>query len=949
MTNNVTSSVMSRGIFLVAALALTACPSGNKCTTNADCKGGEVCSVMSGTCVTSTGMGGGIGGGGLGGGGGAGGGGGGGGTGGSGGGTTGGGSGGGSQMNNGGDTCELATTITPGTVTGSTVGGTNSYDPGCTGDATPGADSVYKISVPPGQRLTATATPDVVTMGNQFDLAVYLIEGPATNCDADAGITCVGASDDPNMLEAPETAGYTNTTSAPVDIFIVVDSFFDAMHDSMDGGIGASNEGSFTLTTSIAAPPGGDRCDTAQALTAGTPLMNQDLNAYSDDYDGNGTDCWTDARGQGSSDSTYSITVPAGQLLNVVVTPDTSLDAIVSLSDGAGACGMTCVGLGDNGYEGEAETINYKNATAAPQTIFVVVDGYQGSSGTFSIAATLSAIPADDSCSAPVALTAGTPVTAQAIAGYSNDYDMGTDCGLVSGPDRVYSIAVPAGQRLTVTATPGPMGDPTLNLVDGAGSCGTACLLYADTGYEGDPETLTYTNRSGAMQNYLVVVDFYSGSSGTFDLVANLTTPPADDVCEMPTVLTAATSVAGTTIGYTNDYVSDVDTVGCSTSGYSGNDRVYQVAIPANQRGILTVTPTADAGFNPSINLVEGAASVCSAQPRVCATGTNAAGADTPEVLAVYNTTGNAKNYFAIVDSTSGGGDFSIGYTVGTPAANDTCTTNNVILTAGTLMNQNLTGFENDYSTGTGCISSRGPDRVYRVNALAPNALYTATVTPTLDGGFDPVITFIPGPATNCDTAPRTCAGGSNRATRNLAETGSFRNNTAAAVDLFVVVGDTQLSSTNRDFNLTSAITAGVAGESCQLPRVTTAGMLTGETTAGATVDVAITSSSTGCRSAGSSATGADRVYSISVGAGQTLTVVGTPAAMEDIVLNVIDGPASACNSVTMCAASADSGGDGAAETLTFMNSSGAAKVVFLSVAGYNETLSAYSLAVTVQ
>ena len=112
MTNNVTSSVMSRGIFLVAALALTACPSGNKCTTNADCKGGEVCSVMSGTCVTSTGMGGGIGGGGLGGGGGAGGGGGGGGTGGSGGGTTGGGSGGGSQMNNGGDTCELATTIT---------------------------------------------------------------------------------------------------------------------------------------------------------------------------------------------------------------------------------------------------------------------------------------------------------------------------------------------------------------------------------------------------------------------------------------------------------------------------------------------------------------------------------------------------------------------------------------------------------------------------------------------------------------------------------------------------------------------------------------------------------------------------------------------------------------------------------------------------------------------
>jgi hypothetical protein len=405
------------------------------------------------------------------------------------------------------------------------------------------------------------------------------------------------------------------------------------------------------------------------------------------------------------------------------------------------------------------------------------------------------------------------------------------------------------------------------------------------------------------------------------------------------------TPVNGTTIGYTNDYQNGTGTVGCSTTGATGLDRVYQVSIPAMQRGVVTVTPTADAGYNPSINLVEGAATVCSAMPRVCAAGSNSAGANAAESVSIYNTTGAAKSYFAIVDSTTGGGDFSIGYTAGTPAANDTCTTSGAAITAGTLTTQNLTGFINDYPTGTGCATARGPDRVYRVN-LAANEKYTFTATPTgVDGGFDPVVNFVPGPSSNCETTPRVCRGAVDSTLRNEAETGSFTNNTGAALELFVIVADYETDSTAREFSLTSAIATAPAGESCGVPLLVTAGMQTNQSTSGASADVTFATTATGCVSTGSSP---DKVYSVSVPAGQTLTVTATPAMDEDLIVNIIDGAASVCTNVMMCADSSDTGFEGDAETATFMNSTGAAKTVFVQVSGYGANQN-YSLNVQIQ
>ncbi len=933
MTNN----LMNRGLIFLAAFALTACPTGKKCATNADCSGGQICSVMSGTCTTGTG-------GGIGGGVGAGGGSGGGSVGGGGGGSAGGGTGGaggGSVMNNGAETCALAMLITPGTITGSTVGLTSDYSPGCTMGPTPGPDTVYKISVPPGQRLSATATPEQASMGNQFDVAVYLVEAPASNCastDGGTQFSCLGASDDPNSLNATETASYYNATGAAVDVFVVIDSFFDMMNANPDGGIGASQEGKFTLTTVLAAPAMGDRCDTAIVLSTTTPLLNQDLSAFGNDYTGVGT-----CSGSSAADVAYQVVVPAGQLLTVTVTPSATFDPTLSVSDGAAACDVTCLAGVDNGGDGAAETYLYKNTSGAAQTLFLVVDGYAGSTGTFGIAATLTTPPTDDACNMPTVLTSGTALTAQSFAGYTSDYSFATGCAFNSGVDRVYSVVVPIGFRVAVTVTPTAMVDVAVSLVDGSANCGMACLASEDPGIEGQAETVTFTNRTGASQTILVVVDVWNGGTGTFDIVATVAVPPADDVCAAPTTLTAGTPLtAQTTVGYTNDYENGTGTMGCSTST-GGDDRVYAITVPANNRGQVTVTPTG--GYDPSINLVEGAAAVCSAMPRVCVAGADRAGSDGVEVGTLYNTTGAARSFFAIVDSFSGNGAFGIAFTSGVPGVDDTCTTNTTTLAAGT-RTDNLTGFTADYTSGMGCKTSRGPDRVYKVSVPA-NQKYGFTVTPTTaDAGFNPVINFIAGPASNCEATPRTCRSGVDATIAGQPETGGFTNSSTAAVELFVVVGDVGVTATNRDYSLVSTLGAIPAGETCSTPIVATAGTLAGQTTAGATSDVVYASAATLCRGIGSAKV--DKVYSVAVPANQTLTVVATPATMaEDLVINIIDGPATNCANVTACLAGTDVGNAGAVETLV-LPPSASARTVFVSITAFNAVAN-YSLGFTIQ
>ena len=860
---------------------------------------------------------------------------------------------GGGVSNPGGESCELATVIAGTTnVSGTTVGAANDVSLGCTGGRNQGPDRVYKVTVPGMERLTVTLTPeetDTSDGGLQFDPSLYLVAGPAASClPADAGdrSSCLDGSDNDMPPSSPERVSFTNTSSLPREVFVVVDSFF-TMPDDMNG---TTHVGRYDLAFTLAAPPMGDRCDTATTVMAGT-LAGQSLTNFSGDY-GFGTNC----RRSDGPDRAYKISVPAGQRLTAIAAPssDGGFDATLNLVAGpASACEanpLVCLTGADSTLTGQPERVDYLNRGAGAQDVFVVVGSYDptDTDTAFSLTTSVAAPPPGDECATAVALVADMPLTGQPLTNFGNDYGSGTGCSFTSsGPDRVYALMVPANKVATVTATPVAGLNTSISLVDGAANCAPAmlrCVATSPSATAGAPDVVRWTNRTAMAKTVLVLVDTTAPGTGTFDIVATLADPPPGDSCSTATALTTGAPVAGTTVGFLDDYAAGA-TTSCATFSTFGNDRVYGFTVPNGQRARVTVTP-ADAGFNPSLSVVAGAAAACEVTPRVCVAAANSGSGGAPRVASFFNGSGMPQGSFAIVDG-SGSGDFTIGLATAAPPADDVCTTATTMLGTTALTNQTVrpTGvtFERDYA----CVSaSRGPDRVYVAQAPA-NQRLTVTVTPTpmvMDGGFDPVLSLIAGPAAACDSAARRCVAGVDASSRNQPETASFTNATGAAQTVFVVVGSYFENDTDTVFSLSGATSAISAGEVCENAQAITSGMaLMTETLTSFGRDYAL---ATSC----SSSTGADRVYSIAVGANQTLTVRGVPDMMADIVLNVIDGPAANCNaSSVVCLASADRGATGQEDRITWQNTTAASKTVFIVVSSYRPGMMTYSLEATVQ
>jgi hypothetical protein len=722
----------------------------------------------------------------------------------------------------------MAIAITAGTTMGTSVGSVDDYQGidalggNCTGFSNPGGDVVYKVTVPAGQRLNAKVTPATGTGmlpdGGllQYDPSIYLVPTPASSCSmsaADGGtdLTCLaGADTNPSSDPAqPETVGWVNTSNAPVDVFIIIDSGWSA--NAMTDGI--LNTGAFTLDVSFSTPPPGDTCTAALALTAGTPL------------------------------------------------------------------------------------------------------------------------------------------TAQVIDTYSDDYSSGSNCVFSSGPDRAYTLAVPPGMQAVITATPNSTLDVAISVADSVASCGVSCIASADVGYEGDPEVASWTNTGTSTVTVLVVVEAYLTSTGTFDLNAIIRAPPADDVCGGATVLTANTTVPGTTAGYSNDYDPGADSSSVNCSFFtSGPDRVYALTVPNGQRATVVMTDPSDGGFQPSLSFVAAPATNCGAMPLVCV-----ASADSPPGR-LFNVSGADQQYYAIVDGL-GSGDYAISFTSAVPPTDDTCTSATTTLVSGvTLSNQVIAGFTQDYGLTSvpGCFGTFGADRVYKVSVPTGERVAT-TVTPTVqaDGGaLNVVVELVPAPASNCDGPSASCAAAADVGSDGDPETATYINQSASTQDVYVIVSNYHSPglTTGDGFSVLATVAPAPSGDACFNAKTLTAGTLMNESLAGLSREYPQLSNATSC----TSYDGADRVYSVTLAANQTLTAVATPVSTDggaagDLALNVLDGPASACFGATACLASSTGA---TAQTVTWQNASGATKTVFLVVGNGSVAINAapaYNLTTTIQ
>jgi hypothetical protein len=836
----------------------------------------------------------------------------------------------------------------PASITGTTAGARNDVGLRCTGFANPGPDRVFQATVPAGQRLVVSVAPTAVDGGLVYDPSLSLVAGPASNCtETDAGV-CLAGRDE----RGADTVAFLNDEAFDRDVFVVVDSYLT----QPDETAGTTFEGDFVLTARLEQPGAGDRCETAEALM-GTSTRAGTLSGYGPDYGfRQGTNCAL----QSGPDRVFVVDVPAGERLTATATPSDAglndLDVVVNLvAAPAATCRLTpplCLASADRGFRGEPDTASFINTSATAQSVFVVVGSYYASPGTedFVLSTTTQPPPPGDTCATALALDAGTPLTNQTLSGYGDDLDDGDGCayaGFVgSSADRVYALTIPAGKQLTVTVTPQPGLDTLPSLIDAARGCGLplVCLAGESTSAPaGLPDVLVYSNRTGAPLPVLLAVDSRAGTFGAFDVSATLADPPPGDFCGIANPLAVGAPVAGTTLGATDDYA---DSPRCA-SGTTGPDTTYAVDLPPGQRTTLTVTPTSgDGGFNPSLSIVPAPAAACEASPRVCLGSASAVFSAAPRSASAFNPGAAALPALVIVDGANGSaGTFTLSATAATPGADDVCSTATTALpvtplaSTQPLTNQTLTGFARDYD----CVSTAsGADRVY-VAQVGQLERLTITVTPTPlqpdAGSFDPVVAVIDGPGAACDSLARACLADVDDGARGTAETLSL-NNAGAARSLFVAVGAWESAPVDSTFSIVATSQPIRDGDVCEKPvPITSTNTLSAQTLTDLAHDYA--PRATSCRSA----SGEDAVYALTFTTSLTVTV--TPDAASDVVLNLLDGPASSCATAQACLASADVGGDGAPEALAFVNPGGSRRTVFLVVSRYTPGAMTFSVAAT--
>ncbi|HUQ01882.1 MAG TPA: hypothetical protein VM261_05265 [Kofleriaceae bacterium] len=432
--------------------------------------------------------------------------------------------------------------------------------------------------------------------------------------------------------------------------------------------------------------------------------------------------------------------------------------------------------------------------------------------------------------------------------------------------------------------------------------------------------------------------------------------PLTGETCTMPDAITIAggmgsATVTGTTVGFANNYMPP--TACTSTYLQDGPDHVYEIAVPTGAR--LTAALTPSAGFDPGLYLVATPAAMCEVAPIACLAGTDAGLSGTAENVRYDNTSGATVSVFVVVDGTSTtGGTFSLAATVATippTPPGDTCPlAEAVTLTNGSAMLSGTTAtasnYDNNYAPPAACTTGAGNDRVYSVTVPAGEFL-SATLRPT---GFDATLYFIAGPATACATTPITCIDGVDDGGSGATEALTYQNTTANPVDVFVVV-DGYYATGAGAYDL--AISVGrPRGNTCQDAEAITltAGMAT---ISGTTTDALGYSPNYAppntCTSTYTQS-GNDRVHSVAVPMGATLTATLTPNGWDG-GLYVVAGPATSCDAnPIVCLAGIDGASSSGAETITYTNATGATVEALIVVDSYSTTHEGpYTLAVRVQ
>ena len=219
------------------------------------------------------------------------------------------------------------------------------------------SDRVYLAQVPAMSQLVVVMTPPA-----GMDAALVGINGPAATCDSTSRVCLPSA--EAGGVGVAETLRVSNNSSTPRDFFVVA------------GAITGATSGPFTIAATVEPLPPGEACDTATTLMAGT-LPSEPMAGFVNNYNISVNTRPTCRTTFNAPDRAYQVVVPAGQLLTVTAT--SASDLILNLiPEPASSCGNTavaCLASADATLSGMSETVSWRNATANPATVYLLVTG----------------------------------------------------------------------------------------------------------------------------------------------------------------------------------------------------------------------------------------------------------------------------------------------------------------------------------------------------------------------------------------------------------------------------------------------------------------------------------------------------------------------------------------------------------------------------------------------
>lgn len=541
---------------------------------------------------------------------------------------------------------------TTATATGDTSFATNGnvlgdQTPSCSDSARgTGRDVVYSFTLTQPQDVTVAVTP---TGASPTFQPVVSVRTTCTDATRPAEKGCVSP-----LSPAPATLALVNQPAGTYVVWV-------------DGSVDTSGPFQLEVTTAPPTPPpANDSCAAPEALTfvSGTATVSSStLQAANDNnaFDVSPT-CSTTAR-QTGRDVVYAMTLAAPQDVTLTVTPGSGSTLNPTLYVRKALCTSQLLGDELVCLQRVGPVTTTLTALAAG-TYWIWVDGAGGTSGTFTLTATLAPPtppPANDGCGGaqPLTFTGDTATVTGTTFGATNlnsPSDNAPACGTNFlprryGRDLVYTYTLTGAQDVDIRVTP-TAGSPYVPAVYvrlpgqcasfGAGS-EVACMAHTQP-----LETRLYLPNQAA-GTYPLFVDSNGYETGGFTLTVRklpATLPPANDSCTAPAaVMQGPTGVSGDTTGARDDYsISSTPNYSsaCRTYFFSGRDLAYQYT--ASATGTVTASLVPQGLFDPALMLLQP---VCGAAS--CVRFSDSGGPGVPESFTFSVTQG--QTYYLVVDS----------------------------------------------------------------------------------------------------------------------------------------------------------------------------------------------------------------------------------------------------------------------------------------------------------